>query len=110
MARPGRHVLFTVPGLSIANVMPDLMHCKHLGSDQYLYGAVLQLLTHRILPGSRAENIAAVWAELQALYSELGIQSRLVGITVVIAMLAIVSKSSRGCGGNAVGCVFREQI
>ena len=30
-----RHILFSLPGVSISTVAPDLMHCKHLGSDAY---------------------------------------------------------------------------
>ena len=40
--------------------MYDLMHVKHLGTDQYFNGSVLWLLVYRILPGTAAENLQRV--------------------------------------------------
>ena len=43
-----RSPLFSeVPGLSGLAVQPDLMHTKHLGTDQYLLGSTLELLLRR---------------------------------------------------------------
>ena len=83
MAHPDRHVLFRVSGVTLHNVAPDLMHCKHLGTDQYYYGSVLKLLTHHIMTGTRAENLDAVWGELCAAYTALGVRNRLfIGVTL----------------------------
>lgn len=65
----GRHILFReCPGVSITSVMPDLMHTKHLGVDQYYYGSVLRLLTHSILRDTHENNLSFVWSELQKQY------------------------------------------
>lgn len=39
-----------VPAAGITNFWPDWMHCKHLGTDQYLLGSVLLWLVNRSLP------------------------------------------------------------
>ena len=46
------HILFTLPGVTITNVLADVFHVKHLGTDMYFAGSVLWLLCYRILPGS----------------------------------------------------------
>lgn len=67
--RPDRHMLFKCcPGVSITTVMPDLMHTKHLGVDQYFYGSALKLLTHSILGRSHEQNIEDVWSKLSEQY------------------------------------------
>ena len=50
-ARGSRHgALFHGPhGLSALNVCPDIMHTKFLGTDQYVYGSVIHILTYRLL-------------------------------------------------------------
>ena len=47
------HPLFQLPGLSILVVAADLMHCKHLGTDMYVFGSVLWVLCYDIMPGPR---------------------------------------------------------
>ncbi len=81
-ARAGRHILFHLPGLSISSVLPDILHCKHLGTDQYYYGSVLMVLTHHILKGSKEDNLATVWAELKAQYRALGVGDQLQNLTL----------------------------
>ena len=44
------HSIFSLPGVSILTVCPDLMHCKHLGTDMYYYGSVLFVVAF-VLPG-----------------------------------------------------------
>ena len=46
-----RHELFKLPGVSVLSVAADLMHCKHLGTDMYVYGSVLWKLCYERLPG-----------------------------------------------------------
>ena len=38
------HELFTAPAVSALSYSYDMMHCKYLGSDGYLYGSVLHLM------------------------------------------------------------------
>ena len=41
-AYPDRHILFRhVPGAKILMYIPDVLHCKYLGSDQYMLASVL---------------------------------------------------------------------
>eukprot|EP00973_Karenia_brevis_P060186 8375175-Karenia_brevis.AAC.1 len=48
-AYPNRHYLFRMLGVSIMSVIPDLMHVKHLGTDQYFYGSVLKFIVAHVL-------------------------------------------------------------
>lgn len=76
-AHPNPHALFSIPGVSILNVAPDLMHCKHLGTDQHFYGSVVKLLVNDIMPGSKVENEEVLWQELSHQYKALKSQNRL---------------------------------
>ena len=50
-AYPDRNVLMHLPGLTTLAYMPDVMHCKHLGTDKEFYGSVLQLLCFHTVAG-----------------------------------------------------------
>ena len=67
-ARPGRNAIFRIAGVGVLSFFPDLMHCAHLGVYQRLFGGVLKMLTHRMLPDSPAKNLAEVWAAITAAY------------------------------------------
>ena len=45
-AHPNRHWLFRLVGVGISAVAADLMHSKHLGTDKYFYGSVLEVLCY----------------------------------------------------------------
>jgi len=53
-AFPNPHVLFSLPGVTIFSVLTDILHVKHLGTDEYFYASVLWLLCFRVLPGTHA--------------------------------------------------------
>ena len=57
-------------------VMPDLLHCKHLGTDAWFFGSVLELLCGSILPASRTENLDRVWSEIVEQYGIMKITHR----------------------------------
>ena len=48
---PDSHPFFKMAGSGIDIVFPDLMHCKHLGSDQLVLGGVLTWLVKKYLKG-----------------------------------------------------------
>ena len=75
-AHPNPHPVFSIPGVSIFNVAADLMHSKHLGTDQHFYGSVCKLLTHEVMAGSRTDNEAQLWAELEQQYQDLKVVNR----------------------------------
>jgi len=60
--------LYELPGVGICNYIPDVMHCKHLGTDSYFFGAVLVFLIHYVLPGTPDQNMDTVWASMKAFY------------------------------------------
>ena len=43
----------------------DLMHVKYLGYVQYLYGSVLQILTHDIMDADALTNLRTLWRFIQ---------------------------------------------
>ena len=49
---PYRHPLFKMAGAGLDLIFPDLMHTKHLGTDQVLLGSVLTWMLKHYLPGS----------------------------------------------------------
>lgn len=65
-----RHRLLGQPGVGHATCVPDHMHVKHLGSDKYDYGSVLQLLTHHVMPSSPENNLRALNEHLKLAYAE----------------------------------------
>lgn len=66
------HVAFrAMPQAGIDLFYPDWMHCKHLGTDQYLTGSVFAYLAHEAMPGQVQDNIEEVMQEIQAWYKEL---------------------------------------
>ena len=64
-AHPTCHPFFKMHGAGIDLVFPDLMHCKHLGTDQLLIGSVLTWMTKHYMPGTAAENLSMVWNYMQ---------------------------------------------
>jgi hypothetical protein len=77
---PKRHLrhgtILDLAGLTITNVMPDVMHVKHLGTDCWFYGSVIALLCQKILGGSFAENLERIWADIYRCYLEMDIPCR----------------------------------
>ena len=69
-ARPNCHALFRMPGAGIDMVFPDLMHCKHLGTDSLVLGSVLTWLVKHYLKGSVKENLSIVWSFIRQWYKE----------------------------------------
>lgn len=57
-------------GAGALQFTPDLMHVKHLGTDQQVMGSVLQVLTHYVLPGTKDENMTTVWEALKEKYQD----------------------------------------
>ena len=55
------HPIFQLAGVSILTLAFDLMHCKHLGVDQYLFGSVLVLLCFYVMRGSPEDNLSYVF-------------------------------------------------
>ena len=60
--------LLKMPGVGIEAFRPDYMHTLHLGVYQYVFGSVLILLTHFIMPRSRDKNLNAVWDAIKEYY------------------------------------------
>ena len=67
---PACHPLLRMPGSGLDIVFPDLMHCKHLGTDQLLLGGVLTWLVKHLLPESMKESPAFVWHLIQVWYKD----------------------------------------
>ena len=65
------HVMFReLPGVGIVSWCPDVMHCKHIGSDCYFYGSVLYYLVWHVMTEGAADNMAYLWSQIRDLYKE----------------------------------------
>jgi hypothetical protein len=60
--------LFDIPGVTCRTVALDYMHCKYLGSDQYLFGSVLYVLCFFVMAASPEENMAVIWNFIKQFY------------------------------------------
>ena len=81
-AHPDRHIfLKLVPGVSVLSYVPDIMHCKILGSDPVFLGNIIRYLTHYVLGGNPDQNLRLVWAEIKAFYRELCVDNRYSNLT-----------------------------
>ena len=67
---PLGHPLLMMPGSGLDIVFPDLMHLKHLGTDQLLLGGVLTWLIKHFLRGTVAQNLEMVFHLIQAWYKD----------------------------------------
>ena len=56
-----RSPFFSLSYTSALTVCLDYLHCKYLGSDQYQFGAVFEVLVRFVLPGAPDENLERVW-------------------------------------------------
>ena len=75
LAHPEKPVIFDLSGVDVHTIAPDWMHCKHLGCDQYAYGSILWLLTHRIGPAPTPEaNMDIMWKQIVEEYKQHGIK------------------------------------
>ena len=70
LAHPDRHPFFRMAGSGLDMLYPDLMHTKHLGTDQLILGSSLCWLTKHFLKGSMASNLDLVWSFLQKWYKD----------------------------------------
>ena len=65
--------LFTLPGVTIFNYIPDYMHTVHLGVYMYAFGSILEYLTRNnkfgnLLDGTQKDNLDKLWQEIQQYY------------------------------------------
>ena len=51
-------------------MVPDRLHAKYLGSDQYFFGSTIALQTHHHLPDSPQTNLDKVVASIEVAYRE----------------------------------------
>ena len=75
-AFPDCHPLFKLEGVGILALGADLMHIKHLGTDQYFLGSVLHLLVYSMMPGIAAANLEEVWRLCLEFFSQHRVTSR----------------------------------
>ena len=73
--------LFSVPGISAANVALDYMHNKYLGTDQQQFGSTLYVLCFLVLPGSPQENLLVCWGFIKQHYRDHHANNRYGSIT-----------------------------
>ena len=74
---PARHRLLKVlPGFGGNNYIPDVLHSKWLGADQYYLGSTLALITHHIMVGDAAANCGHVMQTIRDEYKKQNVNSK----------------------------------
>ena len=77
LAHPSAHALLTkVVGVSILNVIPDIMHVFHLGVYMYFFGSLLKYLAYHWMRGDPEDNVKSLFAEIKEQYEAYGITCR----------------------------------
>ena len=76
LATENNHPWFTLPAVTILTVFPDYMHTKFLGTDRFVYGAILFMICYMLLPGTPEGNLAAVWSKIDAYYRRYNVKNR----------------------------------
>ena len=61
-ARPSNVLMLHLPGVGITSCMPDHMHCKHSGTDAYLFGSIFAYMCRHYMPGTEKDNCVVFWA------------------------------------------------
>ena len=56
-----RMCLFWLPGVGIASVIPDTMHCKHLGTDAYFAASAILLVCEFINSSDMTGSMRTLW-------------------------------------------------
>ena len=69
-SHPDAHPFLQMQGSGIDLLYPDLMHCKHLGSDQVVLGSILTWMVKHYLGGTVADNLDLVWTYIQNWYKD----------------------------------------
>ena len=75
-AHPNKPALFEVSGVDIDTVSLDVMHTKHLGTDQYSFASILHMLVHDVLGDSPDRNMQTIWGMIEQRYKKFGITNR----------------------------------
>ena len=60
--------MFTLPGVTGANVVIDWMHAAYLGAYQYVVASVFYLLCFSIMPGTPKQNLERCWLFIKQFY------------------------------------------
>ncbi len=60
-AHPERSPVFNLPGVGILAFVPDILHVCHLGVYMYIFGSILQYMTHNVMMGNKEDNLAKIW-------------------------------------------------
>ena len=68
--------LFSIPHVTGCNVFLDYLHLKYLGSDMYMFGGLLWLMTFCLLPGQPLSNLEHIWSRMKFWYAKQGVQHR----------------------------------
>ena len=79
--------LFTLPGVSILNYIPDYMHTVHLGVYIYAFEGILEYITRNnkfgnLLDGTQKDNLDKLWQEIKQSYKVASPNNKYVHVSV----------------------------
>jgi len=68
--------------VNVESILPDYMHVRYLGTDQYFYGSVLTLLVFHIMGGDPVQNMAVLFQFFEGWWQDKGVTGHYKLITV----------------------------
>ena len=74
------HPLLRLPGMVITNMIPDILHTKHIGTDSYFVGGTLRYLTH-YMGGTPDGMLREVFNDIRHEYNRQGTHHRIYGLS-----------------------------
>ena len=70
------HVIFDVPYVSCHNLETDELHVMHLGTSQYVLGAVLLILCFKLMAGTPEANSHNIWTAINMFYIDYKVETQ----------------------------------
>ena len=70
------HFIFDLPYVSCHYLEPDGLHVMHLGTSQYMLGAVLLILCFKVMAGTPEANLHDIWAEINKFYADYKVETQ----------------------------------
>lgn len=74
--------IFDLPYLSCHHLEPDELHVIHLGTSQYMLGAVLYILCFQVMSGTPEQNLHGLWADITQYYRDYRVQTQYSSLTI----------------------------
>ena len=101
MAKPNKHPIWTIPGMSIFCVLFDILHTVDLGICAHVLGSILdELMRDHTFGNNQAERLDTVWGYIRRVYSDDKVGNRLGHLKLSMFMSDKNNFAVLHCKGN----------